>query len=108
MKIGDVVAIKPDGWTWGLQEQVSQDWRIIRVPNMTQVQADAMLSAELGDPLLNPRLRKRGNYFDINELPGAMQAILFAPRTEVITATLNNNVQQISSFIKVKLALPPL
>lgn len=105
MQMFDVVEIKPDGFAWGNDEKTLQYWRIIRIPNMTQAHADALLAYEPGNQLINKMLRKRGNYFDLNDLPGAMQDIIFAPRMQPITATLNNNANQISALIKVKVPL---
>lgn len=46
-KRGDVIAVKDDGETWGLQELLNPEWQIISVANLPVAQAQALLTPEL-------------------------------------------------------------
>lgn len=52
-KRGDVIVIKKDGEEWGIEELINPDWRIISVPDMTEVEAKALLTPEF-PPSNNP------------------------------------------------------
>lgn len=39
LKAGDIVTMQPDGHNWGTKEKSNPDWRIISIPNMTNVEA---------------------------------------------------------------------
>lgn len=70
MKAGDVIAIKPGGSDWGVQEILNPEWRIIRVPGLSQAEIDALLAPEL-PPTLDeeyPLLRKRAMKLDLDAL----------------------------------------
>lgn len=45
-KRGDVIHVAPDGHQWGKEELSNPDWRIIHVPDLSQVEADALLANE--------------------------------------------------------------
>lgn len=68
-KRGDVIAVKPDNAGWGLLELINPDWRIISVPDMSQIQAEALLVPE-SPSLNNPQqaCRKRSFKLDLAAL----------------------------------------
>lgn len=46
LKSGDVVAVRLDGWNWGLQELSNPDWRIVRAVNLDPANADELVGAD--------------------------------------------------------------
>lgn len=50
-KRGDVIAVCPDGWKWGVEEIANPDWRIISVPGVDPDDFSGLLAAE---PETNP------------------------------------------------------
>jgi hypothetical protein len=67
-KKGDVIVYKPDGWNWGIEELNNPEWRIIRVPNMTEEHASSLCSQELSTDRNHTILRKRGMGIDLDNL----------------------------------------
>jgi hypothetical protein len=79
-KQGDVICVQPDGWVWGACElgQVVQGnpnrnhnfFRVIKLPNVTVLQASVMLSSELDvDPQRpSPYLQFRALFFDKSKI----------------------------------------
>jgi hypothetical protein len=66
---GDVIAFAPDGHIWGREEVRNPDWRIIRVPGMQRVEAEATIGTELPEAFApNRLLRKRQFALDIEQL----------------------------------------
>jgi hypothetical protein len=63
-KRGDVIAIQPDGWNWGVRELTNPDWRIISVPNLTRRQEEQLLEGDSYSLDDFPRKRKR--QFDLD------------------------------------------
>lgn len=47
-KRGHVIVVKPDGHDWGARELDNPDWRIIRIPGISEAEATAMLAEEPG------------------------------------------------------------
>jgi len=43
---GDVIAAMPDGWDWSDEEKTNPAWRILKMPTLTQAEADSLLAAE--------------------------------------------------------------
>lgn len=83
-KRGDVIVAMPDGHNWGTKEIANPDWRIIRVPDLGDSRAKALVAAE---PLgLSPHPRKRGMRLDLDALGDATE----------FTA------EQIAAFMKLK------
>lgn len=69
-KAGDVIHYWPDGHDWGHEELTNPDWRVVRVPGLTEAEAEALVAAEL--PVVRGGvgqvLRKRGLRLDLAEL----------------------------------------
>lgn len=72
-KRGDVIAIQPDGWAWSHLELSSSQWRIIKVPGITVLEASAFLAPEVNIDPQNPSrvLQRRAFKLDVDAL-GAM------------------------------------
>lgn len=43
-KAGDVIVIKPDGWSWGAAELTNPEWRIVKLPGI-----DISVFSDMGD-----------------------------------------------------------
>lgn len=69
-KRGDVIVVRPDGWNWGIQELANPEWRIVSIPDMPMVEAEAMLAMEPGDRSVPNVLQARMFKFDLDALPG--------------------------------------
>ncbi len=67
-KRGDVISVCPDGWTWSQFERTNPEWVIVKVLDLLQIEADAMLTHEQGDDALNPYLKIRDFNFDLDAL----------------------------------------
>lgn len=52
-KRNDVIVIKKIGEDWGIEELINPDWRIIQVPDMSDIEARAYLSKEVA-PVNDP------------------------------------------------------
>ena len=69
---GDVIAAQPDGWVWSTAELTNPEWRILKMPTLTQAEADALTTPEL-DPSSTKAYTwsKRGTalYFEKQALP---------------------------------------
>lgn len=52
-KRGDVIAVKPQGADWGIQELIHPGFRIIQAPGMTEAEANSFLPSET-PPLNKP------------------------------------------------------
>lgn len=66
---GDVIAFASDGHIWGREEVRNPDWRIVSVPGMLRVEAEAMIGTELPESFSpNRLLRKRQFTLDIEQL----------------------------------------
>lgn len=64
---GDVIAVQPDGAYWGPCEVKNPAYVILRVP-VSETEARAMLTPELGDPLAKPLLHVREFHIDLDAL----------------------------------------
>lgn len=75
-KRGDVIAVQPDGWVWGLEEQRSPEWRILRVPGVSVAAAASLLTPEPETDPQNPsRMLQRRMFrldLDAPELTGLL------------------------------------
>jgi hypothetical protein len=47
---GHVVVVCRHGWKWSRLEQTNPDWRIVRVPDMTEEEASTLLSSQKEHP----------------------------------------------------------
>jgi hypothetical protein len=68
LKRGDVVSVCPDGWVWSTRELRLPFWRIVKVAGMAMDEAEAFLSPEPGDSLLNKMLRRRAFKVDVDRI----------------------------------------
>lgn len=64
-KRGHVIVAMPDGHDWGLQELTNPDWRIVRVPGISEAEAGAMLAPEPGLEV-NRMLQRRAFKIDLD------------------------------------------
>lgn len=55
-KRGDVIAVQPDGWRWGVEEVANLDWRIVCVPGVDPEDLSGLLASE---PETNPNAPSR-------------------------------------------------
>lgn len=79
-KRGDVIVVVPDGWSWGHEELINSDWRVLKLPNVSELQAASFLAPE---PETNPKkpsrvLQRRAFKFDLDDanLPAELKAWL--------------------------------
>ena len=63
---GDVITVQPDGWPWGVQEQLSPDWRIVRVPGVSVGDAASLLAPEPETDPQNPSRMLQARLFKLN------------------------------------------
>ncbi len=68
-KRGDVIVACPDGWNWGNEEVKNLHTAIIKVPGLSEREAQAMTTEEIGDRKINPMLHARAFYLDFLDLP---------------------------------------
>lgn len=75
---GDVIAYFPDGHQWGREELSNPDWRIVRVPGLSDIEAEALLTPELPTAFGAGRLlRKRHHSVDLAAL-AALAGVSFS------------------------------
>ena len=69
-KRGDVIHVAPDGWSWGTKEIQNPDWRIVKLPNVSESDLAALLIPELHDDPQNPSrvLQRRAFKLDLDAL----------------------------------------
>lgn len=68
-KAGDVIAWHPIGGAWGAAERDNPDWRIVRVPGLSEDEAEALVAGELSGPHAHEQLlRTRGMTLDVASL----------------------------------------
>lgn len=66
---GDVIAFHQDGDDWGREELRNQEWRIVRVPGLTEVEAEGLIGQEVPiGPAQQQVLRKRHLSLDLGKL----------------------------------------
>ncbi len=73
-KAGDVIVVKNDGETWGLQEINNPEWRIIHCRGMTEDQALTLVHPELPTREGSGLLRRRAVRLDVARLADVMDA----------------------------------
>ena len=107
LKAGDVVAICPDGWGWGNDELTSPAWRIVAIPAVAVVQAQAFLATEPAIDPNNPSkmLRRRGFRIDYSLLPAAWQTWIADSTRAVPIKSYGGKVTQ---ALALKVAKTPL
>lgn len=67
-KRGDVIVACPDDWKWGKEELTNPEWIILIVPGLSDREAQAITTAEIGDRRHNPMLHARAHYLDLTKL----------------------------------------
>jgi hypothetical protein len=77
-KRGDVIMVVPDGWGWSIEEKTNPDWRIVKWPSETVVNASTLLTPELPEvetTIPDPMLQRRGFYLNLDKagLPQALK-----------------------------------
>ena len=87
-KRGDVVTIQEDGWKWGSAELNNGAHSIIAVPGVAAAKMVALLTPELGDPLVNKMLQRRGFKFDIDSYEAAQKLAGAKPLDETAALSL--------------------
>lgn len=80
---GSVIAAKPDGWSWGTEEKAHPDWRIVRVPGMTPIEAEALMMVDR-DAITQATLKARRYRLSA---PGAIAALHAVKRGEIAEFT---------------------
>lgn len=66
LKRGDIVAIQPDGWGWGLDEINNPDWRILKFPMISIKNSSSFIAPEFNTDPANPSYVLRRRAFSIN------------------------------------------
>lgn len=121
-KRGDVIDVKPDGWAWGRCElgQVVPGnpngnhnfFRIIKLPNVTEAQAENMLTPEVDvNPLIpSPYLQYRVRYLDITKIAALASKVLRDHWQDDLRAdgflTLNFTAAQINNVVSIRTPVP--
>lgn len=70
LKRGDVVVICEDGHEWSQAELTNPEWRILKVPGVTLVQAEAFLGPEVDEDPTQPSrvLQRRAFKVDLDDV----------------------------------------
>ena len=71
---GDVIVIREDGWKWGSGETDSAEHIIVPIPGVPAGKLTAFLVPEIGDPMVNKMLQRRGFGFDLDAYFAALKA----------------------------------
>lgn len=107
-KRGDVIVIKKDGEEWGIEELKNPDWRIISVPDMTELEARALLSPE-NPPLDNPNAPVAKRAFRLNlDSDATLKSIcdsardVSVPADKLIKTDIATDVSMIRSLKEMK------
>lgn len=79
-KRGDVIAVRRPDESWGLNELLGADWRIISVPDMTEDEANSFLAPEL-EPIGKPDAPVMKRIFKFNIDSYVDKSTVDAPRT---------------------------
>lgn len=66
-KRGDVIVICEDGWAWSGAELKNPDWRVIKIPKVSVLEAQAFLQPEIDSDPKNPSkvLQRRAYKVDL-------------------------------------------
>ena len=90
IQLGDIVVVKPDGWTWG-REECLPNYLVVKLPQLTVEQVEHFTQSLLGGPNAEGErqiLRKR-KY----QIPSQWVTPYITEGTSVITVTLSNQQQ---------------
>lgn len=109
-KRGDVIHAAPDGWPWGSDELISPFWRIIKVPGLELLEAQAMVAREIAEDPTNPprTLQRRAFRLDIDHpsLPAAFREYLQDDTRASAAYTLSINRAAFRVLKKARLPIP--
>lgn len=84
-KAGDVIHVAPDGWTWGTEELINTDWRVVKLPGV----AVSLLADMLLPEIVSERVaRKRQKFIDFKS--DAVILDWLTNQGQVITLSTNN------------------
>lgn len=67
-KRGDVIVVMPDGHDWAADELRNRDWRIVKVPGLSMVEAEAMTVEEPHDPERSRMMLRRWFRLDVDSV----------------------------------------
>jgi hypothetical protein len=65
-KRGDVITAQPDGWVWGVQEQIDPQYRIVKVPGVSVQDVASLLVPEPDLDPLNPSRMLQARLFRLD------------------------------------------
>lgn len=106
-KRGDVIVACPDGWNWGNDELSDPQYRIVKIPSLPLIDAQALTTPEQEtDPVRPSRtLQRRGFKLNLDDpsLPQAFQDFIKDDSRKQQTINLSLTKQQVLA-IKVKKA----
>lgn len=109
LKRGDVVVVCADGWAWGVDELALPFWRVLKLPNVTVVQAETFLGPEFDSDPANPSrvLRRRAVLLDMDNstIPAGLKAWLLDDTRVAPTRIANFTPSQ---FLALKKSKTPL
>ena len=91
IQLGDIVVVKPDGWTWG-REECLPNYLVVKLPQLTVEQVEHFTQSLLGGPNAEGErqiLRKR-KY----QIPSQWVQPYITEGTSVIEITLSNKQTQ--------------
>ena len=101
-KVGDVIVVVENGWSWGIEEKSNPEWKIIAIPDMSVAEALTFTEPDDSGTVLVPRKRNKGVNFA--KLPKPIEDALNAPRSgDGIDYTLNKT--SILKYVEVKVLL---
>lgn len=83
-KRGDVIVVRPDGWAWGRCELNDPQYVVVRVPDMSLTEAEALTTPDPGFGMrgASPTLHKRAFKWDLDQ-------VVAAPLESAIQQNLN-------------------
>lgn len=108
-KRGMVIAIFPDGWSWGYQELHNPDFRIIRTPDLDDATVSALLAPEDGFGTDDPdtstlQIRKNKLNLDSASAPQGFQTFI----QDSQRASPIFTVSPLSQLTNLIVAIPPV
>jgi len=105
-KRGDVITVQPDGWGWSRAELRNPDWRIIKIPGVTVIEAESFLGAEMDADPANPSqvLQRRAFRLDVDALPDSSGQVGDASRRNPLHRV---NIDY-DDLMALKISKPPL
>jgi len=95
---GDVIAVCPDGWVWSDREQTNPNWRVLKIPGLSETnpQVQRLTQARV-DPVSSALLRKREFVLDVAAIPSAIKTYLVNHQTITLTTA---QAQTVVGWIK--------